>query len=230
MNYVHVSANMYAGNKTPGKAFTALRGSGADSVGIAEGYRYIADLDKIVKYRMFVGRGSADSRRGSKDTPVLVSTRYPSLGDAAFKISEPSTPLKIAPERWGTVSTFHHSNGLRMAVINFHPHAAVDTLPITVDRVHKYAASIDRIQEIARFYAKAGFCLVLSGDWNWHEKQVAPWSPYRMVAALGLAVRSEGLDAIAWDPHCLSLHDWATIPESVTGADHPWLRAEFRRT
>lgn len=224
--FVHLSANLYAGNKTPSKMLAALRAAKFDGASISEGYRYIEDLTKLSGYRITWGKGAKDTRRGAKDTPVLVRSRFVGLGEGAMKISDPSVPLKIAPERWGTFSCVR-AMSLDMAVVAWHPHAGVDNLPRTVDRVEKYARSVNQMDRILTMLDKMGYAVIIGGDINWHEKQVAPWSPYKMFAKHGYAVRTVGVDAVAWNPKFLVLDDFDEIPQSKTGSDHVWLRATF---
>lgn len=215
--------NVYAGNKTPRRAVRALLKSGPDSAGINEGYRIIPLLKLRRRYRVFHGEGGREPR-GFLDTPILTRRELPSLGTMALRISERAAPLKLAPDRWVTVSCFDHPVG-QVAHVNLHPNAAVMGRQEEVPRVREYAESMDTLDRLLGFLEEEGFLCVVTGDLNFRPEpraRRAPHSPYEVFARHKLTFRNEGLDVIAW-PRQLRAARARVLTKDRTGSDHPGL-------
>lgn len=217
--------NVYAGNRTPARALQALLGPKPDTVGINEGNRIIPLALKRRGYREFHGTGSANDRRGPKDTPILTRKLWPSLGSMALQVSEQAAPVRLAPARWITVSCFRHPVG-PVAHINLHPNAAVMDREETVPRVREYRESMESLDRLLGFLSREGFMTVVTGDVNFREQRPArrpSFSPYEVFARHKLHHRNDGLDVIAWPRAELRLVRSTVLARARTGSDHPGL-------
>lgn len=118
---------LHAPNHAPDVAGAAIRlatRTGAHSIGMSEAYRVTRLLAAVDRYRLTVGRGGRDKRRGAKDTPILTQATLVSLGAGAVQISETAKPARLAPDRWLTFSLFESDAG-PIAHLNLHPNAGI---------------------------------------------------------------------------------------------------------
>lgn len=215
--------NVYVGNRTPRRALRVLTGPRPDTIGINEGYRIIPLLRARRGYRVFYGEGGREPR-GYKDTPILTRKTLPSLGTMALRVSERAAPLKLAPDRWVTVSCFEHPVG-PVAHVNLHPNAAVQGRDEDVGRVREYAESMATLDRLLGFLSGEGFLPVVTGDVNYRPEpraRRAPHSPYEVFARHRLTFRNKGLDVVAW-PRELRLARAEVLTRDRTGSDHPGL-------
>ena len=217
--------NVFAANRTPGRAIAAIREADADSFGINEGNRIAARLRAIPGHRVTVS--SAPGR--ARETPILTRSSLPNLGAISMQISAPADPAKWAPARWLTASLFQHPVG-RVAHINVHLNAVVTDVPVSTPRVREYAASTEALVSVVRFLRGEGYTPVVTGDVNMTRTGASsvPWSAHAVLEAIGLTVRSRGVDIVAHEARDLERVGWETIESSETGADHPFLVATFK--
>lgn len=206
----------------------------ADSIGWTEAYRRIPALRRRLRYRTRVGnpRGVANaSIRGAHDVPIQIRRRWRNrrrLVDwYAFKACDPSTPIKIAPDRWITGAIYDHPVG-RVEHIALHPNAAVQGVDREVDRVRKFAAQMRRLESTIVHAQQRGHVVIVTGDLNWGHPQPSdpPFAPWRVFERCDLDVWRVGLDWIAYAPH-LRIVERQTFGPAVTGSDHPWLFVRF---
>lgn len=221
--------NMYAGNKTPGKAVAALLKGSPASAGANEGYRYIDLLEKRRGYRTIYDKGAKDQRRGARDVPILTKNDRPSLGTMTLFGAKASTPVKIAPDRWMTVSMFLDPQCGPIAHGELHPHAGVQN-PETgafndTDRATQFKKQMVLLDQMLTYLDK-NFHLIFAGDLNFRDKGDATLSPYDIFRDHGMKMKVVGIDAIAWKGVTFTGSD--IIPKSATGSDHEGLWADFK--
>lgn len=221
--------NVHSGNKTPRRALRLLTAPEPDTIGINEARRIMDLLALRRRYRLIVGEGGRDPR-GFHDTPILTRRSLVSLGSAAFQISEQVKPVRIAPDRWVTVSCFGHPVG-PVAHLNLHPNAAVQGRDEALPRVREYAESMASLDRLLTFLDAEGFLCVVTGDVNYRpEPGRKRWdsSPYEVFARHRLTHQNEGVDVVAW-PRTLRLGRSVVLDKDRTGSDHPglvvWLTA-----
>lgn len=202
-------------------------GLDADSIGWTEAYRRVPMLRRRLRYRTRVGnpRHAVNaSIRGAHDVPIQVHRRNRLIEWQAIKACDPSTPLRVAPDRWITRVVFEHPIG-RVEHVALHPNAAVMGHPLGVDRVEKYAATMERLESIATRAIRRGHHLVVTGDLNYRSGG-PDYAPEAVFDRLDLDTWRIGLDWQARSPH-LRLVDRLTLGEATTGQDHPWMRARY---
>ncbi len=202
----------------------------ADSIGWSEAYRRIPALRRRLRYRTRVGdpRGIPNATiRGAHDVPVQVRRTRRLVDWYAFKACDPSTPIKIAPDRWITGAIYDHPIG-RIEHVVLHPNAAVQGVDPEVDRVRKYANQMRRLESTVTLAWRRGHVPIVTGDLNWGKPEDDdPWfAPWRVFGRLDLDYWRVGLDWIAYPPH-LRIAERVTFPESRTGSDHPWMLARL---
>lgn len=217
-------------NKT--KPIQVMLNKNPDALAVSEAYgsgprKFVMNRPR---YRGYVGgHGGADLRRGGFDNPVLTRKNLRNLGTLAVIGCLKSTPIKIAPERWITVSCFA-KDGLWIAVISVHPHAAVRGQPKKVDRVAKYATFIQRLAATIDYLRAIGMVPVVAGDLNFPKGAASPdWTdPYEMFKTKGLTAYSVGLDAIAWGGRLQATKRQSWTAKQV-GSDHPGLLVTLKK-
>ena len=226
--------NMYAGNKTPAQAMDVMLGRMCASIGINEGYPFLNIIQRQATeygYRMFVGQGGRDSRRGSLDTPMLVKKKLPMLVEMSIFASASSQPVKIAPDRFFTIVGYRHAVG-NVIHINIHPHAAVRGLDARKnDRAAKYVESIKLLKRIIKFYQSLGYIVFVTGDANLHEgdKILYGTTPFQVFDLCGMGWEATDLDLIAYPKDTFMLQDFVKVSEKQTGSDHDAFWARLRQ-
>lgn len=201
---------------------------GADSIGWTEAYRRVPALRRRVRYRTRVGNPNGVPRatiRGAHDVPIMVHRRRRLLDWYAVKACDPSTPIKIAPDRWITGVIYDHPIGT-IEHIALHPNAGVEGLTREVDRVDKYARTMERLASLGTRALNSGHHLIVSGDLNYRAGHVAPWTPDAVFSELDLDTWRVGIDWIAYSPH-LRLRTQDEHGPTETRSDHPWMFARF---
>lgn len=222
--------NIYVGNDTPNRAIRSLTATGADSIGWNEAYKLIDRLDRVRNYRMHVGQGARDQRRGAYDTPILTRHNLASVLSLAVQASEQVRPTRIAPDRWITASVFEHAFGV-IGHVNMHPNAGVTEQPLTVPRVRQFDKSMGILDQLLDFLEPLTDGIVVSGDGNFPEgHKSGARSPYSVFKRHGMDWKAEHLDVMAWTKTTLTLDRWHVIPKTSTGSDHPFIVADFGRT
>jgi hypothetical protein len=223
----------HAPSTTSGAMIRVATRTAADSIGFSEAYRVMRMLGLVDGYRLHVGRGARDRRRGAKDVPILTRFDHVSLGSGAVQISEAVEPSRLAPDRWLTFSLFPSPAG-RIAHLNLHPNARVAGWTTSVPRVREYAEAMASLERYVRLFRLEGFLPVVTGDLN-HNSQEAPprtplpvWAPAEVFRRLDLGYWRQGIDYVAHDQR-LQLTSRQVIDRAVTGSDHPWLLATFTR-
>lgn len=211
------------------RAVRYMLAQNCDSLGLNEANSLLGMLSARRRYRVVVGSGGRDKRRGASEVPVLTRRELPSLGSIALQVSEQAAPERIAPDRWVTVSAFAHNVG-HVAHVNVHPNAVTDNLTESVPRVRETAelwASVDRL---LTFLRAEGFLIVLSGDLNSRRSGETPdyEGAYDVIDRHKLNVITEGLDCIAHDRRLRRLRH-EIVERRRTGSDHPGLVAELGR-
>lgn len=206
---------------------TALR-TKAHSIGMTEAYRVTRLLAAVEDYRLTVGRGGRDQRRGAKDVPILTARSLVSYGAGAVQISEAAKPARLAPDRWLTFSLFESPAG-PIAHLNLHPNAAIVGRDQAVPRVREYAESMLSLERYARLFRLEGFMPVVTGDLNYPQQlhdELPRYAPREVFQRLDLTVWAQGIDYIAHSPH-LKRAGSGVLGSHETGSDHPWLLATF---
>ena len=203
-----------------------IRRHQATMVGLTEAYGILSALGKMRGYRLVVENGGQDRRRGQKDNPILVRSGIRSLGSGQVLGCNPSTPVKIAPERWFTYSAIETPEVGAVCHIVLHPHAAVQDkasgmLRTDTDRGRKYERQMDGFTALLDFAEAMDWLIVVTGDVNFRDRGSDPRSPYGILRGHALKVVSHGLDCIAFSPALgLEVRE-VDAPASIT--DHPWL-------
>lgn len=223
------SANLYAGNPTPGRAIDALLAHEPVFVGISEGYRHLHELRGVDGYRMFFGEGAEDHRRGAKDTPVLARADAPMLLQSSVKAANRATPARIAPDRFITVSA-RLVLGRRVALVNQHPHAAIAGAAHRSPqpaRLTEYDRQSRALLATLTWLHALGFEPWVTGDHNVQLGAHLPGllTPYDVFRELGYEWFGQGLDSIAWQTGRWRRVDGEVIPTDLTGSDHPFVVA-----
>lgn len=205
-----------------------------DSIGWTEAYRRIGALRTRLRYRTRVGNPLGvpnASIRGAHDVPIQVRRRWRRrrrLVDwYAFKACDPSSPIKIAPDRWITGVIYDHPIG-RVEHIALHPNAAVQGVSIEVDRVQKFRHQMRRLESTIVLAQRRGHVVIVTGDLNWGRPDAddPPFAPWRVFERCELTQWRVGLDWIAYAPH-LRIAERQTFGAAMTGSDHPWMLARF---
>jgi hypothetical protein len=165
--------------------------------------------------------------RGAHDTPILRRRHHKKVESFHYKAVGPSTPIKIAPDRWNTGVAYKHPWGV-IGHVTAHPNAAVAGLdPRNVDRVAKYVDQMAQLERSIRLWRSKGYTLVVTGDLN-HGSGGPSWAPEAMFERLNMRTWRMGVDWIAWDRRlALPLENRELIRDN--GQDHPWLLARFQR-
>lgn len=203
--------------------------SGADSFGINEGGRRIGMLRALSRYREFHGAGGkADApHRGGPSSPIITRKNLPSLGTLALQVSEQvNASLRVAPDRWITVSCFEHGVG-PVAHVNIHPNAAVKGLSMKNDRVAEYDEFMRSLNRLISFLKAEGFHVVVTGDYNLARSgKTGALTPYQVFDGHGMRVKTIGIDGIAWTTG-LTLRRFHKIPKKRLRSDHNGFTATF---
>lgn len=227
---------LHAPNHAPDLGWPAIKlgiSLDADSIGMSEAYRRTRLLSRLRGYRLTVGRGARDRRRGAKDVPILTKAGHVSLGAGAVQISEAARPARLAPDRWLTFSLFDSPAG-PIAHLNLHPDAGIANAAPGVPRVREYAEAMKSLERYVRLFRLEGFLVVVTGDLNFPAElhdHLPVYAPAKVFERLDLAVWSQHLDYVAYDRR-LTLIKRGVIDKRQTMSDHPWLLATFtsRRT
>ena len=95
-----------------------------------------------------------------------------------------------------------------------------------VDRVDKYARTMERLASLGTRALNSGHHLIVSGDLNYRAGHVAPWTPDAVFSELDLDAWRVGIDWIAYSPH-LRLRTEDEHGPTETRSDHPWMFARF---
>lgn len=225
--------NGYVGNKTPKRAIRRMLRGRPDSLGWGEGYHNVRNrtFGGFLRYRVFNATAVAfQETKGAHDTPILTLRKHVNRGELALQVSDPSTPIKIAPARWFTASVYDTAEG-RVAHINVHPNAAVQNGSRENDRIDEYAQSMEALEKLIDLFKSTECLVVVTGDLNWRQSgDNRPWTPEQVFKRQGMTTLWQGLDCIAYDGKKLVLVGKVeVVPTSQTGSDHPGLIATFRR-
>jgi hypothetical protein len=231
MTFTVLHAPLYGpgAKKNPAALRAAIRKHSPDSAGITEGYGVLEELRKMSEYRLVVETGGKDQRRGQKDVPILVRGRLESLGSGQVYGCEPSTPLRIAPERWFTYSVVRTDLG-PVFHLCLHPHAVVQDkengVLLSSARALEFRAQMVRFDALLDWAAAMGWEIVVTGDFNFRDKGASSSSPYRIMRQHGMDYESEGLDGVGWTRRLNMRVTRAERPDSVS--NHPWMLARAR--
>jgi hypothetical protein len=110
--------------------------------------------------------------------------------------------------------------------VSLHPHAGVQGDRgglATNDRGRKFRLQMGVLEKLLAFAAAMGWTRSVSGDLNFRDAGTSPQSPYRIMRDGGLAVESDGINAIGCDKPLRMDVGQVPAPPGVT--DHPWLLA-----
>lgn len=220
--------NPYTGNRRKLRALRLLAKGRPHSISLNEGYGYIRLFSRLPRYRAFYAQGAKDRRRGGNSNPILVRRNLPTIGVLGWQTSKPSTPLKIAPERWITVCAYELPGFGKVAHVTFHPHAGVRGLPATVDRVAKYGDTVDALDAVLTFLGRMNVSVAGFADVQIPQGYDPAWrTPYDVFERHGLVAHGEGVDVTFHDEWLEPVVE--TIPKSASGSDHPMHRLTLRR-
>jgi hypothetical protein len=193
----------------------------ADSIGYSEAYKVAHMLGVNNDYRDVVGHSQVNTRKvnpslrgDAGDNPISVRGDHHLQSAKVEKITNPGTPLKYAPERWGTRATYEwtDSGGLFVTHISVHP-SPLFTGIRRWRRVMRWASA-----EVQEAHAR-GELVVLTGDMN---SRFA--SAFLRPGRIGLRPWRVGIDYIFYDRRLL-LAEARTL--AVNGMDHPWMLGTF---
>lgn len=226
LTVLHAPLHAPSAARNPGAVKREIRKHNATMVGLTEAYGILPDLGKMRGYRLIVENGGRDQRRGQKDNPILVHSGMRSLGSGQIFACNASTPVRIAPERWFTYAAFEVPDVGAVCHIVLHPHPAVQDqasgkLRTDTDRGREFGRQMDAFTALLQFAKAMEWLIVVTGDVNFHDRGSDPRSPYSILRAQGLKVKSHGLDCIASSPELGLDVTEANAPSSIT--DHPWL-------
>ena len=233
MTIVRVSSNnFYVGNQQPEKDARFLRSFKCHVSGIQEGHS-----GNVEAIRRAIGNTHSvrygDTFEG-KDVPVVYPSGLHVLSFKSRRVSKRAEVKNIGMPRAASVLRFK-VNGEVFCFINTHLNAAVqnretnEPLSRQIPRVFEYTRSIVQIEMIIRRAKKRGEHVILVGDLNYRSVPGGMdwfYSPHQMFKRVGMRYRSERLDYIAWTKG-LNLDSYRTVPQTMHGADHPWLFANF---
>lgn len=211
--------------------FALSRHFSACAVAFSEAYRHTRFLHDREAWRVTVPHvfpeDDRETWRGKGDAPVLVRRHHPMVDAWSMKACRRSVPVKLAPPRYFNGQTLAHELGA-VEVMAAHPHAKVQGLPITVDRVEQYAHSMGRLEQKIERALDLNRLPVILGDLNHPDTGQAgpPWAPARVFARHGLKSWAVGVDWIAYHPSLVPIGN-QVIGRAQTGQDHPWLWAKF---
>lgn len=194
-----------------------------DALGLGEAYNRRPYVSSRPRYRVTIGRGARDQRRGAYDNPILTRKSLRSLGQLAFEASERAAPAKIAPDRWITLDAFV-KDGKRVAVICGHPNASVKGKPISTPRVREYHEFMTSLGRVIDFARKEDWIPVVMMDANFPRGATSPgWTdPVELFKAKRLSTHWSGIDVIAWGGR-LKRSSARVIPAKTLRSDHPGL-------
>lgn len=226
-------APLHGNSATNREMQRALRRPGVVGVVFTEAYRHGPFLKSRPRWRATMG-GTKRNARGTmvaRDVAVLVRRWRKPLDHWVIKGSAASTPLKIAPERFITVSV-DNLWGSPLAIIGLHPHAAVRN-SWGSDRAAKYRDYMREVHETVRdlrFTYGDDLDIVITGDLQYTAGDpVRDWSPRDLFNRLDMhVVATQGLDWVAVSDG-LHLVDFEVITTGANGQDHPWLEVELER-
>ena len=146
------------------------------------------------------------------------------------KVSDASTPLKIAPERYMSW-TVDILDGRALAVIGIHPHAAVKEAWQS-DRAREFRRAMSHLEALVltlREKYGANLDVVVMGDLNYPDvDDDRYWTPGAVFERLGLGSVSRHID---WVAHSKGLRREGVeiVDKDENGQDHPWIEVEFSR-
>lgn len=223
------SINIYAGNKQLAKDIRTIKSLDLDVFGVQEASRRFNMLANGFDrgYRVFAPKSSI---RGAKDCTTFVSRRLKVVAHSTKIISQAAAPKRVAPARWLTAVVVEEG-GERYAFLNVHLHASIQNRrtgnPLNARRVNQYIKGIQEIERQIGAYQKAGYKVIVVGDFNYRIFKVRAfrlwrYSPQSLFERCGLQFISDKLDYIAFSKS-LKIKSRKNIPTSQTGADHPWL-------
>lgn len=231
-------APLHGVSSTDREVQRALDRPGVVGVSFTESDRRYRFLMSRPRWRIVTGRGFRDRRGRIVDRDITLAVRRyrKHVTHGTIKASEASTPIKIAPPRFISYSV-DYVNGQMLAMIGFHPNAAVRNAWST-DRAEKYRESMEELEQLVirlrRAYGK-DLDIVILTDANYPDvKDDRYWSPRNTFIRLGLSWYDRGID---WVAHSKGLKRVSVrvIPKGdnlaagQNGQDHPWIEVEFEQ-
>lgn len=207
------------------------KGVKPDVVCYQEMERRLHFLDtKFPAYRMYVGIGSADDRRGSRTNPVHQKKSLRMIMQMSIKAADKASPHKLAPERYLTVTGFWKKGVGRVAVINVHNHAAIKNKGTDIKRVREAAKMVGLIEEVMDFLTWCGFEVIVAGDGNFpaHAKSPDWMDIHEMLNKHGYNVVKRGVDLIGIPPR-LEVVWVKKFSRARTRSDHPGIVVAAKR-
>lgn len=225
-------APLHGASATNGELRRALRRRGVVAVAFSEAYRHGDYLGSRPRWRAVIGgtKRDANGRMVERDVIVLVKRRFKRLAAGVRFACPESTPLRIAPERHITWA-LHRVQGEKLAIIGFHPHAAVRHAWDS-DRAEAYRqgmASLERLVERLRNVHGEDLDIVIVGDFNYpNVEDGRQYAPRALFESLGMNFIARGIDWIAWSKG-LKREKIRVIAKAKNGQDHPWVEGTFSR-
>lgn len=230
--WTHLQASCHGPTLDTKTCRFALSGHiGADSIVFSEAYRepnrrFLAARDHWrATMPAELPEDDRDTLRGKFDAPVLVRQRYAAVDEWSTKLCHRSSPLRLAPPRYGNGQAVVTQLGV-VEVVGAHPHADIIGHPPDLPRVVEYRRSMQRLSHRLAQALDAGHLVIVSGDLNYPDRPGPAWVPREVLGRLGLRTWTVGVDWVAWSPELVAV-DKTVIGRDKTRQDHPWLSVTF---
>ena len=236
------AGNVYVANKTPARAVSIAASQRAHSWASNESTNVVDDWRKRTGYITYAAPAGFRDMRDAHDCVTMKrKVKGTHLRHVSFtQVCEDALPKKIAHDRVFSMLAYE-APFLRKATdkavpvvchINIHPNPVNHDPARTQGVTREFIESMVNLDKMIAFTKALGYIIVVSGDFNLSASRAKTrtyLTPYDVFKKHGLIVKMEGIDGVAYDRR-LRLVDWDVIPKGArTGADHPWIVADFRR-
>lgn len=203
-----------------------------DCVSINETSRLVRPIAKVKRYLDVHGVNAEDMRRGPKGVVAMQLKKHNSFGQFAFFGAAPSTPHKLAPERWFSAVAFDHPQFGPVCMTSLHPHAAVKNKDDSVDRVEKFSQQMSRLDSWLTFCEMMGYyCLVMGDVQLTPRSEFDGLSPYEVFDKHNMQHKNVHIDALAFHKRNngkrVRIRDFDVISKELLRSDHRGFRGSL---
>lgn len=227
--------NIYVGNRKPREAIDYALSQRPHSWGWSEmgtDARNARDAGKEHGYRTLSAFGFEDMR-DANDCIMHIRQGLNIRHFSMTQVCDDAQPEKLAHDRTFSMLAFEApflSPDSVVCHIAIHPNWITGVESPTSPIARQYVRSVKGLDAMLDFAGDMGWIRAVTGDFNSRQGQSKRFpTVYDVLGDHRLQVKTEGIDAIAWD-RALRLEDWKIVPKARTGSDHPWLLAEFSRS
>lgn len=222
--------NAYVANKTPEKAVNAAAATRAHSWGWSEGKNLPHLLRELKGHNALIANGMPD-RADSNDCVMHFRKSLAVVHTSMTKACDDVPGSKVGHRRTFSMLAYEApmlGKGAVVCHVAIHPNWVVGFDGAGAEVVQEYLRSLDVLATMLAFAKGMGWHIVVTGDFNTRRGQKKPYrTVYDVFKDAGLAVKTEGIDGVAYDRR-LRLVGWEAPNPQRWGSDHDhWTIADF---